>query len=126
MTNTTEPTNLRQARVLIVEDEPFIALNLALAVQQASGELVGPATTIREALELISKDGIQAAILDVNLPDGHIGPVLEALGPTVAIVVHTGVGLPLILQARFSHIPVFPKPTAPEVLTSQLVQAIRR
>ncbi len=120
------PTGLQHVRVLIVEDEPFIALDMLLAVEEAGGEPVGPATSIREALELINADGIQAAILDVNLPDGHIGPVLEALGPTVAIVVHTGVGLPADVHARFSHIPVFPKPTSPTTLTNRLVHSIKR
>lgn len=117
---------LNRVRVLIVEDEPFIAIDIQLAVQQAGGEAVGPAPTIKDALELIRTSEIQAAILDVNLPDGHIGPVLQALGSGVAIVVHTGVGLPPEVEVRFPSVPVYTKPTAPELLVQRLVQALRR
>jgi ActR/RegA family two-component response regulator len=91
-TSNTE-THMNRARVLIVEDEPFIAFDLVHAIEDAGGEPVGPASTIEEALALIDANGIKAAILDVDLPDGHIGPVLEALSGTIPIVVHTGVGL---------------------------------
>lgn len=128
MASALSPTTqgLQRARVLIVEDEPFIAIDMQLAVQHAGGEAVGPATTIKEALELIRTNEIEAAILDVNLPDGHIGPVLQALEPTVAIVVHTGVGLPPEVAVRFPSVPVYAKPTAPDVLVQRLVNALQR
>lgn len=117
---------LQHIRVLIVEDEPFIALDILLAIQQAGGEPIGPATTIAEALALIKADGIQAAILDVNLPDGHIGPVLEALSPGIAVIVHTGVGLPRDVKVRFPDVPVYTKPTPPATLAKRLADAMRR
>ena len=61
---------LDQFRILIVEDEVFIALDLLQAVEDAGGEAVGPATTLAQALVLIAADGLHGAILDVNLPDG--------------------------------------------------------
>ena len=115
---------LDQVRVLVVEDEVFIAFDLAYAVEQAGGITVGPASTVAQALTLIAKGGIHAAILDVNLPDGHIGPVLEALPPDLAVVVHTGVGLPSDIRARFPHVPVFLKPTPPAELTAHLAHAL--
>jgi CheY-like chemotaxis protein len=116
---------LDQFRILIVEDEVFIALDLLHAVEDAGGEAVGPATTLAQALVLIAADGLHGAILDANLPDGHIGPVLEALRPEVAVVVHTGVDLPRELKQRFAHIPVFIKPTPPAVLTGHLATLLQ-
>ena len=72
------------ARILIVEDEPFIAWDLAQAVESAGGIVIGPAATVVQALALVQASVLEAAILDVNLPDGHIGPVLETLRPHVA------------------------------------------
>jgi DNA-binding response OmpR family regulator len=118
--------HMNQARVLIVEDEPFIAFDLIHAVGDAGSEPVGPASTIQEALALIHANGIKAAILDVDLPDGHIGPVLEALRSTVPIVIHTGVGLPSDVKARFPHVPVFFKPTPPAVLAEHLSSALTK
>ena len=66
-------------RVLIVEDEPFIAWDLAQAVESAGGVVIGPAATVAQALALVDASVLEGAILDVHLPDGHIGPVLESL-----------------------------------------------
>ena len=109
------------ARVLIVEDEPFIAWDLAQAVESAGGIVIGPAATLAQALALIHGSVLEAAILDVNLPDGHIGPVLESLRHHVAVVIHSGVGLPHEVKERFPHLPLYFKPTPAEVLTMRLI-----
>ena len=113
-------------RVLIVEDEPFIAWDLAQAVESAGGIVIGPAATLAQALALIHGSRVEAAILDVNLPDGHIGPVLESLRQHVAVVIHSGVGLPNEVKERFPHVPVYFKPTPAEVLTRRLISLRRR
>ena len=113
-------------RVLIVEDEPFIAWDLAQAVESAGGIVIGPAATLAQALALIHASVLEAAILDVNLPDGHIGPVLESLRQHVAVVIHSGVGLPHEVRERFPHVPVYFKPTPAEVLTRRLISLRRQ
>ena len=113
-------------RVLIVEDEPFIAWDLAQAVESAGGIVIGPAATLVQALALIHGNVLEAAILDVNLPDGHIGPVLESLRQHVAVVIHSGVGLPYEVRERFPHVPVYFKPTPAEVLTRRLISLRRQ
>ncbi|HEV7691096.1 MAG TPA: response regulator [Hyphomonadaceae bacterium] len=115
---------LAGARILVVEDEPFIAMDLMLAIEDAGGKAVGPATSVREALELIETQAPDAAVLDVNLPDGHVGAVIEALPRTTAIVVHTGVGLPDEIRAARPDIPVFSKPTPPIRLLGQLAAGL--
>lgn len=114
------------ARVLIVEDEPFIAWDLAQAVESAGGIVIGPAATLAQALALIHGSELDAAILDVNLPDGHIGPVLESLHHNVSVVIHSGVGLPLEIKERFPHLPLYFKPTPAEVLTMRLISLRRQ
>ena len=115
---------LAGARILVVEDEPFIAIDLVLAIEDAGGKAVGPAATIREALELIETQPPDGAVLDVNLPDGHVGAVIEALPRTASIVVHTGVGLPAEIRQARPDIPVFSKPTPPVRLLSQLARGL--
>lgn len=107
-------------RILIVEDEPFIASDIAQAVESAGGVVVGPAATVAQALALVQASVLEAAILDVNLPDGHIGPVLESLRQHVAVIIHSGVGLPQKVRDRFPHVPVYFKPTPAEVLVTRL------
>ncbi|MGY3439367.1 MULTISPECIES: response regulator [unclassified Marinovum] len=113
-------------RVLVVEDEPFIALDLASGVEDAGGTPVGPASTVAQALALIDAGLPDAAIVDADLPDGDIGPVLAVLCPNVPVVVHTGVGLPERLKQVHPDVQVFTKPTPLAKLAARLTSEIAR
>lgn len=113
-------------RILVVEDEPFIAFDLMMAIEDAGAIPVGPAATIADALDIIRHEPPEAAIVDVNLPDGTIGAVLDALPTGTGVVVHTGVGLPDEIRAVHVAVPVFTKPTAPAILLAQIASSIRR
>lgn len=119
-------SSLHRARVLVAEDEPVIALDLASAVEEAGGEVVGPVASVRQALSLVDEDGIQAAIVDVDLLDGDIGPVIEELTRRgLPVIVHSGGGLPPELRDRFSEIEVYRKPTLASVLVNRIAGRIR-
>ena len=51
---------LNQVSVLIVEDEPFIALDLATAVEEARGKVIGPGAGLRgsELADVILKNAV--------------------------------------------------------------------
>ena len=66
---------LSRCNILIVEDQAIIALDLESAVEEANGQVIGPASTVREALKLLHANEVDAAILDANLPDGDVTPV---------------------------------------------------
>jgi two-component system, response regulator PdtaR len=70
--------------VLIVEDELLIALDLQDAVEAAHARVVGPAATVREALDLLRHEPVNAAILDVNLPRREPTVVAPLLNPGAA------------------------------------------
>ena len=111
---------LSRCNVLIVEDQAIIALDLQAAVEEANAQVIGPAPTVREALDLLDTDEIHAAILDANLPDGDITPVAEELiDRGVPFVINTGVAVPLNLR-RFPDLPVFRKPTPASRLIREL------
>lgn len=115
---------LNHAPILIVEDEPFIALDLELAIEDAGGEVVGPAASVEEALALLDARPVAAAILDVNLVDGDISPVAEILIERgIPFILQTGVGLPPEL-ARFPDLVVCIKPCVAAQLAVQLVAMI--
>ena len=112
---------LHNALILVVEDEPFIALDVALAIEDAGGEVAGPAASVKEALALIETRPIAAAILDVNLADGDISPVAERLLVAgIPIILQTGIGLPAELAARFPDLAVEIKPCVAAKLVAQL------
>jgi DNA-binding response OmpR family regulator len=54
-------------RILIVEDDAFIGLDLMQQLCEAGFQVIGPAMSAAEALELLSETGCDAAVLDVNL-----------------------------------------------------------
>lgn len=58
-------------RVLLVEDEPLIAMMLEDFLDALDKELAGTADSVAAALPLIENGGIDAAILDVNLRGGE-------------------------------------------------------
>ena len=68
------------ASVLIVEDEPLIAMMLEDFLEMLGHRVVGPADNCTDAIALIAQGGLDAAILDVNLRGGETsGPIADAL-----------------------------------------------
>jgi PAS domain S-box-containing protein len=53
--------------ILVVEDEVLIALDIGQILAEAGFDVVGPASSAAQALDLIRRDGCEAAVLDVNL-----------------------------------------------------------
>jgi len=114
-------------RVLVVEDEPLVAEDLKALLAEAEGVLVGPASSVREAQHLI-KDGpaVDAALLDVNLRDGPVTPVLEALSARgVPTVVYTGGAVPEDVRQRHPELIALAKPVPPARLIGELRKVIK-
>jgi DNA-binding response OmpR family regulator len=114
---------LDHARILIAEDEPFIAFDIAHAVEDAGGEVAGPVGSVREGMALLERMPVEAAILDVNLSDRDVTPIANYLrARDIPVIFHTGLGLPPELEARYPQQTVCRKPTNPQCL----VRAIER
>ena len=87
---------LSGCRVLVIEDEPIIAEDLCDDLTAAEAIVVGPVASVGEARRML-KGGtaVDAALLDLNLSDGEVTPVLEALrAKRVPVVIYTGGSLP--------------------------------
>ncbi|HEY9234015.1 MAG TPA: hypothetical protein VIP08_03195, partial [Phenylobacterium sp.] len=86
------PTDLKGARVLIVEDAVLLALELETGLSDAGAQVVGPAYELAEAMSLLGSP-IDAAVLDANLNGLAVTPVAEALAArNVPFVFATGYG----------------------------------
>lgn len=66
-------------RILVIEDEYFVASDLKRILRGEGAEVVGPTADVPRALALIEADGIDAAVLDVNLEGGDAYPIADAL-----------------------------------------------
>lgn len=73
------PDVLRDARVLVVEDEMLVALLLEDRLVALGCDVVGPAATIGEGLDLLRSKPVDAAVLDVNINGEKVFPVADAL-----------------------------------------------
>jgi DNA-binding response OmpR family regulator len=112
---------LNGRRVLIVEDEVLIALELSDLVSDAHGSPVGPVRTNREALALLDREPVDVAILDLNLADGEATPTAERLIRTgVPVLVCTGGVLPRAMRLMCPDLPVHRKPLHGERLIRAL------
>lgn len=101
------PENLR---VLVVEDEGLVALLLEDMLHDLGMLVAGIANRVDQALGLIEKGGIDAAILDVNLSGERSYPVADALrAKGVPYVFATGYGS-AALEDTYSSDRVIPKP----------------
>lgn len=68
-------------RILVVEDEYLIAMDLADRLGDLGAEVIGPAGSVAQALEIVESGAcrIDGAVLDVNLRDERVYPVADAL-----------------------------------------------
>ena len=83
--------NLSGTCILIVEDEPIIALDLASLIRETGAEVLGPAMTLREAETLSCDDRIVIALLDIRIGKGTVMHVATKLADRgVALIFHTG------------------------------------
>jgi CheY-like chemotaxis protein len=66
-------------RILVVEDELLVAMEIERMLARLGCVVVGPAPSVPRALALIAREAPDFAILDVNLGRERSTPVAEAL-----------------------------------------------
>ena len=120
---TTTDANLTGKRILVVEDEYFIAKSLARDLQRAGADVLGPVPTVAEAMQLIGAGLFDAAVLDVNLRGEMAYPIADALTerrvPFVLATGYSGDTLP----TRYASVPRCDKPVETDALAAALFPA---
>jgi DNA-binding response OmpR family regulator len=112
-------------RILVAEDNEWIAEALIEAITAHAGFALGPARTNVRALALIGERP-HGAILDGNLLDGPITPVARALcSKSIPLVVFTGAGLPADLQRSHPGITVILKPSPYDAVIRAITEHMR-
>ena len=116
----------RSHRILIVEDEIFLAAELEDIFRDAGAEVIGPAMTAPEALRLIARHVVTVALLDVQLGDHDSRPVAQCLADTgIPFVFHTGNAETDTLLKSWPKASIVKKPAMPQALVAALVAATR-
>jgi len=71
--------SLKGLRVLVVEDQALVAMEIENLLMERGCEVVGPASTVEVALRCVKTRQIDGALLDVNLQGKDVLPVAEEL-----------------------------------------------
>jgi DNA-binding response OmpR family regulator len=78
------PAKLTGKRVLVVEDEILVSMLVEDELRGAGAEVVGPVSSVSDALRLIDAaatvGGINAAVLDINLEGRRTAPARRPAG----------------------------------------------
>lgn len=113
-------------RILVVEDDYFIAHDLSQGLTAVGAEVIGPFSQIDEALEALRyRDrAVAAAVLDFNVGGTMVHPVAEALRDAgVPFVFATGYD-DRAIPAQFQAVPRVRKPVRMQQLLAALAQAV--
>jgi PAS domain S-box-containing protein len=108
--------SLRGKRILVVEDEPLVAMDMQSMLSAAGCTVLGPAGTLQEARRLLETETCDAALVDVNLKGEPIDSLLSPLRQQdVPFAFVTGYG-PKVLSKTFEETVTISKPFSAEQL----------
>lgn len=108
---------LQGRSILIVEDEPLIALDIAQGFKDAGAEVV-TSSTLKQAIILVEHDGLSAAILDHALTDGDSARLRARLTERdIPFVVYSGFEEAVI---GADDLPLVKKPAPAAVLVATI------
>jgi len=117
-----ESTSLAGRSILVVEDEPLIALNIVMAFEKV-GAIALTARSLVDAIRLVEHDGLSAAVLDFGLGNDDAAAVCGRLNER---------DIPFVLHSGYTHASdacrggtVVPKPADPAALISTIVRMLR-
>lgn len=111
-------------KVLIVEDEGFVAVMIEDMLQDLGCEIVASVAGLQEACGIAATAHLDVAVLDINLGGERSFPVAEILRQRrVPFVFSTGYGT-AGLPAEFFGSPVLGKPFLAEALAETLALAL--
>jgi CheY-like chemotaxis protein len=114
---------LAGCRVLVADDEPLIAMNLAEELEAAGAVVVGTAASMESAVALLGCEEVDAAVLDIMLGNELVYPLADSLSArSIPYVFATGY-LTEALPEKYADIPICGKPFAANAVVEALTQA---
>jgi CheY-like chemotaxis protein len=117
---------LKDLRVLVVEDEALIALQLEDMLTELGCAVIGPASRVGQALKLLDGETVEAAVLDLNIAGELVYPVADELrNRGLPYVFVTAFGTSDLTEPYRSR-PVLEKPFARRELLQAILDTLRR
>ena len=121
-----DPNLFAGRRILLVEDDYFMVLEMVQELTASGAEVIGPVPSLAKGFDRLEKvKGIEGAILDVNLQGEMVYPLAEELRRRgVPFVFATGYDEGTIPE-RYSDVPKFIKPFDVGAIAQVLLDARR-
>jgi two-component SAPR family response regulator len=117
---------LRGRRVMIVEDELLVAMEMESLLEEQGCSVLGPAPTVDRALDLLDRERPDAAILDVNLDGQTAIPVAAALNAQgIPFLLATGYGNAQGSAPELKDAPRIDKPVSHDRLVRVLARILK-
>lgn len=101
---------LQGQRILIVEDQSLIAMELQDFLDRAGASTVGPVGRLQRALSMAESSSLDAALLDVDLNGERCWPVADTLSRRDIPFAFTTGYSNIVMPERFARHPRLPKP----------------
>jgi two-component SAPR family response regulator len=118
---------LEGRRVLVAEDEFLLALELEAVLERQGCVVLGPVSTLDQALALLDGQPLDGAVLDVNLRGRRVTPLAAALQEqSVPFVLVTGYADRQLSEPELCGQPRLDKPLDGEHLLRTLACALQR
>jgi DNA-binding response OmpR family regulator len=113
------------ARILVVEDDFLIGLELAAVLSDAGAEVVGPSQSVAAAM-MTAEEPLSAAILDMRLGEETVAPVARLLAARhVPFLFYTGQSETDPLRCEWPECRILAKPAMPPSLVAALAALLR-
>jgi len=104
------PAPLDGLKILVVEDELLVAMDLGRMIRSLGGEVLGPVSTVQAATALLQTTEPNGAVIDVQLGAESSAPIAEDLmAGGVPILLITGYTTEM-LPASLAKVPCMSKP----------------
>lgn len=116
------------ARILIIEDEALVAMELRFILEDLGHQVVGVAATARAARDLVRENDVDLALVDIHLSDGPTGIALgRELGQDMGVSVLFMTANPgMVREGVAGAIGALSKPTDEQAVETAVDYALRR
>ena len=116
------------ARILIIEDEALVAMELRFVLEDLGHEVVGTVADARTARDMVAEDQVDLALVDIHLSDGPTGIELgrELAQERGVTVLYMTANPGMLHQGVAGTIGVLGKPTDERAVQTSVDYALRR